>query len=77
MPFVAPETVELKEIVFACVEFPVAGLISVPLKLSPCTVTPDLTLNGKVYLYTPFLIKTTSPIETETAVIVIVVAPAN
>ena len=50
MPFVAPATVELNEIVFVCVEFPVAGLISVPLKLSPCTVTPDLTLNGKVSL---------------------------
>ena len=52
MPPVPPKIVL---IVAACVLEPEAGLISVPLKLSPCTVTPEGILKGKISLYTPFL----------------------
>ena len=69
--------VELNEIVFACVEFPVAGFTCVPLKLSPCIVTPAGTLNGKFSLYTPFLIKTTSPTEADFTLIESDDAPPN
>ena len=70
MPAV-PATPPDCENVFTCLPVLAPGLISVPLKLSPCTVQPDGITNGKISLYTPFLMYKTSPTETEVVLKVI------